>query len=418
MTSSRSRLAPLAIFIPALMLGACDSLSIIGRLGDLLDGGLAATGGARATGGSGGTGGGGAGGATVAAGETPCAALARTGTPCVAAHSTTRVIYPGYAGPLYRVCRGTAAAGPSSCPSGQTKDIGSVNGFADAATQDAFCGGAACTIAVIYDQTPNGNHLMPAPMGGNKNTPDNPASANDLATTIGGHPVYGLQIRAGIGYRAGCTGCGVPTAKGTATGDQPETIYMVTSQNGLVNGCCFDYGNAETSSNDDGNGTVEAVNFSNGVVWGTGAEGDHSKGPWVMADLENGLFAGWQNSQDQGISTNVAQHHAFVTAVLVGDSCANVSCSASSAASPLGRFALYGADATTGGLQTMYDGSRPTKAGYVPMRKQGSIVLGTAGDNSAAASGQFFEGAMASGAATATALQALQASIVAAGYGH
>src|SRR4029077_8194309 len=126
----------------------------------------------------------------------------------------------------------------------------------------------------------------------------------------------------GSGYRAGCTGCGVTTAKGTATLDQPETEYMVTSQNGLVDLCCFDYGNAETSSNDDGNGTMEAVYFGGGVVWGTGAEGGHSNNtnPGVMGDLQNGLFAGWDTtvtaSNAQRITSNTALHFAFVTAML------------------------------------------------------------------------------------------------------
>src|SRR4029077_20953584 len=110
----------------------------------------------------------------------------------------------------------------------------------------------------------------------------------------------------GSGYRAGCTGCGVTTAKGTATLDQPETEYMVTSQNGLVDLCCFDYGNAETTSNDDGNATMEAVYFGGGVVWGTGSPGGHNNGPWVMADLENGLYAGWiaATGSDQNIPGN------------------------------------------------------------------------------------------------------------------
>ena len=83
----------------------------------------------------------------------------------------------------------------------------------------------------------------------------------------------------------------------------------------------------------------------------------------------------------------------------------------------MGRFALYGGDATTGTLKTMYDGIRPAKPGYVPMRKQGSIVLGIAGDNSKSGAGQFFEGVMANGAATLATVNALQANIVAAGYG-
>ena len=89
---------------------------------------------------------------------------------------------------------------------------------------------------------------------------------------------------------------------------------MVTSQNGLVDGCCFDYGNGETDSRDDGNGTMEAVYFGGGVVWGTGSPGGHDNGPWVMADLENGLYAGWENNQDQNITTNTPLRLAFITA--------------------------------------------------------------------------------------------------------
>jgi hypothetical protein len=68
-------------------------------------------------------------------------------------------------------------------------------------------------------------------------------------------------------------------------------------------------------------------------------------------------------------------------------------------------------------LKTMYDGIRPAKTGYVPMHKQGSIVLGIGGDNSAGGGGEWFEGVMASGAATVATVTALQANIVAAGYG-
>jgi hypothetical protein len=65
----------------------------------------------------------------------------------------------------------------------------------------------------------------------------------------------------------------------------------------------------------------------------------------------------------------------------------------------------------------MYDGIRPAKTGYVPMKKQGSIILGIGGDNSNSAGGQFFEGVMAGGAATSATVDALQANIVAAKYG-
>jgi hypothetical protein len=194
---------------------------------------------------------------------------------------------------------------------------------------------------------------------------------------------------------------------------------MVTSQNNLVDQCCFDYGNAETSSIDDNNGTMEAVFFGGGVVWGTGSPGGGTaaarvaNGPWLMADLENGLYAGWignANGSDQNIPTNTPLKFPFVTAVVVGDTAAQNG--------GMGRFALYGADATSGALKTMYDGIRPPKNGsYAPMRKEGSIILGTGGDNSDSGGGEWFEGVMASGAATLATVNALQANIVAAGYG-
>jgi hypothetical protein len=355
----------------------------------------------------------GTGGAAAAVG--PCDILATAGNPCVAAHSTTRALFGSYTGPLYQVCRGASAPGPASCPGNVTRDIGVVaGGYADSAAQDTFCAGMACTISIIYDQTTNGNLLKPAPRGGAKASPDNPAVATDLKTTLNGHAVYGVFIKPGMGYRAGCTGCGTATPRGTATGDQPESMYMVTSLNGLtnangVNGCCFDYGNAETTSNDDGNGTMEALYFGGGVVWGTGSPGGHNNGPWIMADLENGLYAGWENNQDQNISTNTPLRVPYVMGVLVGDVAARNN--------GAGRFAIYAGDATVGTLKAMWDGVRPAKAGYVPMRKQGSIILGIGGDNSGSGGGQWFEGVMATGAATVATVNAVQANVVAARYG-
>ncbi len=341
---------------------------------------------------------------------TPCDVLTAGGQPCVAAHSTTRVVFTGYTGPLYQVCRGASAPGPNSCPGGVTADIGSIEGgYADAAAQDTFCAGGNCSISVIYDQGPNGNDLKPAPRGGFKPTPDNPAIANAIPTTLNGHKVYGIRIVPGTGYRAGCTGCGTPEPVGIAVDDEPQTMYMVTSDQDLVNGCCFNYGNAETTSNDDGNGTMEAVYFGGGVVWGTGSPGGHNNGPWVMADLENGLYAGWERNQDQAISTNTPIRFPFVTAVVVGDTADKNGGG--------GRFALYGGNAAAGLLQTLYDGIRPQKPGYVPMQKQGSIILGIGGDNSGSAGGRWYEGVMTTGAATLATVNGVQANIVAAGYG-
>jgi hypothetical protein len=348
----------------------------------------------------------GTGGSTTAGPTLPCDVLNGAGNKCVSAHSTVRVIVSGYTGPLYQVCKGTAATGPSSCK-GTTQDIGSKNGYADSAAQDTFCTGGTCTISKIYDQSGQKNDLEPAPLG-QHGIADKPANAADLAVTVNGHAAYGILIKPGMGYRTGCSACNIKTGNGMATGDEPQTMYMITSQKDLVDSCCFDYGNAETTSHDDGNGTMETIYFGGGVTWGTGFGG--KPGPWVEADLENGLYAGWENGQDKNISTNTAIKFDFVSAVVLGDT--------QDKNASKGRFALYGGDATSGTLTTLYDGIRPAKSGYIPMKKQGSIILGIGGDNSNTAGGRFYEGAIATGTvATKATVDALQVAIVGAKYG-
>jgi non-reducing end alpha-L-arabinofuranosidase len=343
----------------------------------------------------------------------PCEVMAKDpgGAKCVAAHSTVRVIVPGYAGPLYQLCRNGSGSGPGACR-GEMQDIGAQDGYADVESHEAFCGSESCTIAKVYDQSGWGNDLEPAPQGGAKTTPDSPCKANALPVRIKDHNAYGILIKSGMGYRSGCDGCTVKKGKGMALGDAPQSLYMVTSQRDLIDGCCFDYGNGETTSNADGNGAIEAVYFGGGVVWGSGA--GSKPGPWVMADFENGLYAGWERGQDKGISTNRPLKFDFVTAVLLGDTVEKNGCK--------GRFALYGADAsgadaTYGGIATMYDGIRPERPGYAPMNKQGSLILGTSGDNSSGGGGRFYEGAVAAGPVISKSTVAyLQAAIVAAKY--
>ena len=80
-----------------------------------------------------------------------------------------------------------------------------------------------------------------------------------------------------------------------------------------------------------------------------------------------------------------------------------------------GGFGLKGGDAQAGKLQKLHEGARP--AGYSPMKKQGAIILGIGGDASCGAAGTFYEGAMTASYTTDAADDALQANIVAAGYG-
>src|SRR5882672_8089237 len=361
-------------------------------------GGATSSGGASGTGGTagagmngsggsaGGAGGADSGGAAGAGGSTstvtgPCDIYGSGNTPCVAAHSTIRALYGSYDGHLYQIRRASDKA---------TKDITvlSPGGFADAAAQDSFCSGTTCTISIIYDQSPKGNHLTKAPAGGAKRTPDDEANATGLKLTVSGHTVYAVYINAGMGYRNNKT-------SSIATGDQPEGEYMVTSGKHYNGGCCFDYGNAETTNNDDGNGTMEAVYFGNNTVWGKGS----GNGPWVMADLENGLFAGGTSGAN---NNNTPLSSDYVTAMVKGKA---------------GGFAVKGGNAQSATLKTMYDGARPPN-GYNPMKKQGAIILGIGGDNSNSAIGTFFEGCMTSGYPSDATDDAVQANVVAAGYGR
>jgi hypothetical protein len=373
----------------SLVSAACGGMSKIGEAGGA---GSAGT----FSGGSGGASASGGDGETATRNLLPCEILEESGHPCVSAHSTVRALVNGYSGSLYQLERSDQT----------TLDIGVVDGHADAAAHDAFCAGSTCVFSIIYDQSPFGNHLTPAPPGSNKATPGRPARADRHKVKISGQTVYGILFRPNEGYRANCYACPYPTgAAGTAVGDEPQTVYMVSSQEDLINGCCFDYGNAETSANNDGQGAVEAVYFGEGVIWGSGVD----DGPWVMADLENGLYPGWENERWDHISTNTALHHDFVIGVVVGDTAEKND--------GKGRFAVYGGDATAGSLKTMYDGIRPTTPGYVPMKKQGSVILSIGGDNSDGDGGRFYEGVMANGAATKETLDALHAAIAAAGYG-
>jgi hypothetical protein len=79
-------------------------------------------------------------------------------------------------------------------------------------------------------------------------------------------------------------------------------------------------------------------------------------------------------------------------------------------------MAIKAGDSQTGKLTTVYEGAYPS--GYDPMKKEGAIVLGTGGDNSFAATGDFFEGAMTATYTTDAADDEVQANIVAAGYGR
>jgi hypothetical protein len=319
-----------------------------------------------------------------AAANGPCDIYATGGTPCVAAHSTTRALFGSYNGPLYQVRRAS---------DNTTRDVGvlAAGGVANAATQDSFCANTTCLITIIYDQTSRNNRLTQAPPGGFSGPAaggyDNLANATSAPISVGGQKAYGVFVAPGTGYRNNAT-------NGVAKGDQPEGMYAVFDGTHYNGGCCFDYGNAETNSRDNGNGTMEAIYFGNIKVWGYGA----GNGPWIMADLENGLFSGVNqryNAGDPSIS------HRFLTSIVKGEP---------------NHWAIRGGNAQSGSLSTFYNGVRPNVAGYNPMKKEGAIILGIGGDNSIGGAGTFYEGVMTSGYPSDATENAVQANITAAGY--
>ena len=316
-----------------------------------------------------------------AASQGPCDIYATGGTPCVAAHSTTRALYAAYDGPLYQVRRSSDSTYLSISPI-------SAGGYANAAAQDSFCAGTTCVITRIYDQSGHGNDLVQAPGGGAAAGPDGLANATAAPTTLDGHEAYGVYIAAGDGYRDDST-------SGIATGDNPESEYAVLDGTHYNGGCCFDYGNAETNNDDDGNGTMEAIYFGNIKVWGYGT----GNGPWIMADMENGLYSGTNAGYNANDPTT---SYRYTTAMIEGGA---------------NQWAILGGNAQSGSLSTDYSGPRPNVSGYNPMHKQGAIILGTGGDNSDGATGTFYEGVMTTGYASASTEAAVQANIVAAGYG-
>lgn len=317
--------------------------------------------------------------------QLPCNVYSVAGAPCVAALSTVRALYAGYDGPLYKVKR---------LSDGATRNVGVLapGGLADASVQSAFCSHTTCTITEIYDQSPEGNNLFVEGAGGHGSA-DIGAPADALPITVGGEEVYGVEISAGMGYRNDQT-------KGMPVGDEPQGVYMVTSATHVNSGCCFDFGNAEVNNDDNGNGHMDALDFST-ECWFTCV----GRGPWAQADFENGLFQS-DSGGGQGPPYLGTGPLPFVTAMLMNN----------------GRnyFSLEEGDAQSGGLSTEYAGPEPyvSGGGYSPMNQEGAIVLGTGGDDTNLSIGSFFEGVITAGIPPTSANQAVQDNIVSVGYGE
>jgi hypothetical protein len=465
--------------------GAGGRAGTTGSGGVSQSGGTVGSGGSSASGGMVGSGGSSASGGAAGAGVPgPCDIYQAANTPCGAAHSTVRALYAAYTGPLYQVQRASDKS---------TKDVPvGAGGFADASVQDTFCSGTTCTIPIVYDQSPNGNHLRVTWFAYWLQSGGNPASATAAKITVGGHGVYGIKSGTNVAYRTGvalsgtaainkgsstvtfsspqtlpantallfaanskdCAANSWPnncnfrvyltaaaisaattvtlttsytgtsssstavwnqTTRGIASGDQAEAMYSVLDGKTYGQWCCFDYGNSELSGIDDGNATMEAIYFGADTQFGQSGGGS---GPWVAADLENGMYEGYENGSSKVVSNTSVTGFPYVTAMLKGLSAKD--CPAGLTTS--GCFALKAGNATSGKLafkfnaDTMSYGARPP--GYSPQKKEGAIILATGGDGSNTGTGIWFEGAMTMGAPSDATDDAVQANIVAAGYGH
>ena len=297
----------------------------------------------------------------------------------MAAHSTTRALYASYNGSLYQVKRAS---------DGATTNIStlSAGGYANAAAQDSFCAGTTCTITEIYDQSGHGNNLTDAPAGGAAGGPDNLANATAAPTMAGGHKVYGVYVAAGTGYRDDST-------SGIATGDNPEGEYAIFDGTHYNGGCCFDYGNAETNNDDNGNGHMEAIYF--GTDQGLGLR--HRQRPLDHGRHgERPVLRGQCGLQRERPDHRRPVHHRH----------------------DRGRAEPVGHPGRQRPVRRPVHvlQRRPSTAGYNPMHKEGAIILGIGGDNSKGSAGTFYEGVMTSGYPSAATENAVQANITSVGY--
>ena len=235
-----------------------------------------------------------------------------------------------------RSCASRTARPWTSASSSPRVAVPDAGGYADAAAQDAFCANTYCWITTIYDQSGKHNDLTQAPrggfsgpaMGGFNNVP----VADMAPITIMGHKAYGVFIEPGMGLRQ-------DDAKGTAVDDQAEGQYWVINGQHFNSGCCFDYGNAETDSRDDDNGTMETAYYGDAPYWYHG----NPPGPWIMTDQENNLV-GCVNPDGSKLCANLPNiTWRFVTAMAKGEP---------------HHWTSMGGDAQQGALSVMFDGPR------------------------------------------------------------
>src|SRR4051794_41937055 len=132
---------------------------------------------------------------------------------------------------------------------------------------------------------------------------------------------------------------------------------MVTSSNYSNQWCCFDYGSGENSHTDTGNATMNAIEWGT-ACWFGGCVGT---GPWVEADLENGMFH--TNTGSNKDPNNSGVHFPFVSAWEKNNGTTN--------------FTLKYGNANSGGVPQPVSCPPPTRG--TPGKGGGPFVSGAGG---------------------------------------
>jgi len=152
---------------------------------------------------------------------------------------------------------------------------------------------------------------------------------------------------------------------------------------------------------------MEAVYYGNvnatAAGWCGGSFDGQLNGPWVMADLESGIWSCATPGGQAQPPAGAAMNYAVTSAMVKGDGGR--------------RWALRGGDASAGGggpLRALWDGPRPPR--YSPMKLQGAIILGIGGDSSHSDVGVFIEGLIVANWTDDAVDAAVHASVAAAGY--
>ena len=192
----------------------------------------------------------------------------------------------------------------------------------------------------------------------------NEANAADGKTMVAGHVVHGIYVTgysSNVAYRNNATK-GVREGRSSRSdvhGRRRKALQQISAASTTA----MQRRPARTTATARWRPSTGAHD----ITWGGKGEGN---GPWVAADLENGVFKGDKGGwQSQSISTPNAKSviACYATAMLKG---------------PSGNhFTLKAGDAQSGTLAKMWDGVRPSP-GYSPKKLQGAIILGTGGDGS------------------------------------